>query len=403
MQALRVLVAFSIAFSVTILYCKIAFIRDPSSFFFNDKTAYKPIYSRLREQQALDFIKRTGQDALAGAGTDNGSRALHTSSDDISPGRSSRKMCIGIMTILRREKQHFPAAIGSLLDGLTPAERADIHLITFFSDVEPKRHPSYSEPWMEKLVDQVLVRSNSSRQTKIYAKKGKEREKSALDYRHLLHECYSSGTPYITIIEDDIIAAKTWYKRTMQAVRKLDAWPPEEWLFLRLFYSETFLGWNSEEWGLYFPWIVRTMLMTLLILLLAKMLRRVSRSFPRISNWTIAVIMGICAPLSWVLYFLAGRLSMQPLPLGLVRMDNYGCCSQGLVYARDRVPLVLNELDPDFSHGLFPDQRIEALAQRSGLGRWVLVPSVFQHVGRQGATDGVKKTTWNFQFEVIEQ
>lgn len=89
---------------------------------------------------------------------------------------------------------------------------------------------------------------------------------------------------------------------------------------------------------------------------------------------------------------------MQPLPHGIVRMDNFGCCSQGLVYPRDKVPLILHDLDPGLTPGLLPDQRVEALAGRTGLARWALVPSVLQHVGRMGSS-GKPKKTWNFQFE----
>lgn len=94
---------------------------------------------------------------------------------------------------------------------------------------------------------------------------------------------------------------------------------------------------------------------------------------------------------------MAGRLSMQPLPRGIVRMDNYGCCAQGLVYARSNVPLVVAELRSLTK--LLPDERIEALAGRMKMDRWALVPSVFQHVGRISLAGNPKKT-WNFQFEV---
>lgn len=90
---------------------------------------------------------------------------------------------------------------------------------------------------------------------------------------------------------------------------------------------------------------------------------------------------------------------MQPLPRGMIRMDNYGCCAQGLVYAREKVPLVLAELEPGVTVDLLPDQRIEALAGKMQLERWALVPSVFQHVGRVSSS-GTPKKTWNFQFEV---
>lgn len=199
----------------------------------------------------------------------------------------------------------------------------------------------------------------------------------------------------MAIIEDDVIASSNWFQRTIQAVDQLD----QTWLYVRLFYSETYLGWNSDEWGQYSVWIARTMAVTLGALLVVRKLLSLRRSGGAgvgvMSVWTIVVVLGVCMPLTLVLYFLAGRLSMQPLPHGLVRMDNYGCCSQGLVYPHDKVPLLLHELTP----GLFPDQRMEAVAEKTGLARWALVPCVLQHVGRVGST-GKPKKTWNFQFEV---
>lgn len=296
------------------------------------------------------------------------------------------------MTIQRHGKAHFPAAIGSLMHGLTPSERSQIHFITFFADKAPSKHTSYAAPWLTVLIDQVLIRPNTT-----YA--DSTTPKSAADYHHLLKACYDVGTPYVGIVEDDIIASQLWYPRTMQALRGLAG--DEEWLYLRLFYSETFLGWNAEENLTYVVWVVRSLAVVLVVLLLVRRALVLWRAGSKLSGWTIAVVVGVCLPLTWVLYFLAGRLSMQPLPRGMIRMDNYGCCAQGLVYAREKVPLILAELEPGVTVDLLPDQRIEALAGKMQLERWALVPSVFQHVGRVSSS-GAPKKTWNFQFEVTK-
>ncbi len=38
-------------------------------------------------------------------------------------------------------------------------------------------------------------------------------------------------------------------------------------------------------------------------------------------------------------FFLAGRVSMLPLPEGVHEMAKYGCCAQAIVYPREKVPL----------------------------------------------------------------
>lgn len=268
-----------------------------------------------------------------------------------------------------------------------------MHVIVYFADLAPQLHPSYGAPWVTGLADQVLVQSEHS-------VRGGAIGKAVADYRRLLHACYSADTPYVVIVEDDIIAARHWYERTMRAVDGLEV--DRAWLYVRLFYSETFLGWDSGEWGMYMVWIGQSVVVVLVALRVVSRLLGMVRSGWKISKWTVGVVVGICMPLMWVLYFLAGRLSMQPLPLGVTRMDRYGCCSQGLVFAREKLPLVLRELEPGVALTLMPDQRIEALADRSRLARWALVPSVFQHVGRESSS-GEPQKTWNFQFELTRE
>lgn len=371
-QPLRVLLGFLAGFSLSILYCRLFFARDPTSYFF-DPATYKPIYSLHREAQALDFLSRY---------------AAHPAPVP-SIALSPPTICVGVMTVQRQGKAHFPATIGSLLHGLTPSERSQIHLVAFFADTSPSEHASYAAPWLAVLTDQVLTRPNVSHTMTRFAK-------AADDYSRLLNACYDVGTPNVAIVEDDIIASALWYPSMHRALERLSG--DREWLYLRLFYSETFLGWNSEENRTYAMWIARAFGTALVALLLARRGLGMWRGGPKLSWWTIVVVLGVCVPLLCALYFMAGRLSMQPLPRGMIRMDNYGCCAQGLVYAREKVPLVVAELRSLTE--LLPDQRIEALAGRMQMERWALVPSVFQHVGRISST-GIPKKTWNFQFEVI--
>jgi hypothetical protein len=116
------------------------------------------------------------------------------------------------------------------------------------------------------------------------------------------------------------------------------------------------------------------------------------------------LVLGIWMPAAITLYFLAGRLSMQPFPSGVREMPAYGCCSQGLVFPRHQLDPLIQRLRSPALKEHYPDQIIEAVAGER-LAKWALVPSVLQHVGRKGsstALPGSVKQTWNFQFELGE-
>ena len=90
-------------------------------------------------------------------------------------------------------------------------------------------------------------------------------------------------------------------------------------------------------------------------------------------------------------------------------MNNFGCCSQSLVYPHAQIPHLLEW------HGTkkigYVDSLTEELAENTGGLRWALAPSIMQHVGRKStkpADDvaGAKheltptKKIWNFVFEL---
>lgn len=74
-------------------------------------------------------------------------------------------MCVGVATVKRPiQEQYVRGTIGSLLEGLLGAERAQIYLITFIAHTGPMIHPIYHEPWLRVLSDKVLA-YNISRET----------------------------------------------------------------------------------------------------------------------------------------------------------------------------------------------------------------------------------------------
>lgn len=182
--------------------------RDPGSIFFDPTKAYDPIYSTIRLEQAASFIDR----------------ANNATGPQKSRVSGQPKLCLGIAIIARKGASYFQATVGTFLEGLSEEERAIIHLILFIAHTDPLQHPAYEEPWLDKLADQVLLynasevdinylRSLETEKAKIVG-----REKVLFDYIYLLKACASVDTPYVIMLEDDLVALDGWYHRTQAAL-----------------------------------------------------------------------------------------------------------------------------------------------------------------------------------------
>lgn len=120
---------------------------------------------------------------------------------------------------------------------------------------------------------------------------------------------------------------------------------------------------------------------------------------------------GICIPLCILLFFAAGRITVAPLPTGINQMNNFGCCSQGLVFSHNKA-LDLIEWYETKKVG-FVDMLTEEYADIHDKTRWALTPSVLQHVGRKSSKGddfgknakyhmSVAEKIWNFGFEKMD-
>jgi phosphatidylserine synthase len=99
---------------------------------------------------------------------------------------------------------------------------------------------------------------------------------------------------------------------------------PHAVLYIHLFYTEEFWGWNKEHWKIYLTWSVAVAGTVLAGLLVAR-----SRTPGLRGHITITIIIligGVIMPLSILPYFMAGKPTVQPLPAGVNAMNNFGCC-----------------------------------------------------------------------------
>ena len=386
-------ISYILLYLALVQYCSYAYYRDPTSVFFDPNRGYDRVYSTVRQNEATNFIQTTG-----------------------SPPRVRQsyppKLCIGIATIGRPGDQYVRSTVGSLLEGLTEKQRSDLYLTIFIAHTNPQDHPIFREEWLEVAADNVLLYNVSEEQTKqlkIWEEEKIYQKKAIFDYTYVLSSCHATGASWIAMIEDDTLAMAGWYPRAMEALDTADAqhyWGKKsDWLYLRLFYTEEFFGWNIEEWSRYLLASVAIISATAVSLFGIRMfgLHKV------ISNHMIFVVCFLCTPSCIILYFLAGRVSMQPLTPGVHQMPKFGCCAQGFVFSREMAPKITERLE--MKKEGYVDVLLEEWAREEDLIRWAVVPSLLQHIGRHSSKGddigvhskhnrSVAEKIWSFGFEL---
>lgn len=389
---------------ILILYVRSIAERDPGSWFFNRHTAYDALYSNVRRRQAESFVAATS--AMG---------SFHRSS----MGHDSLRLCVGVPSIARDDVHYLPLTIGSLLAGLTSEERDGIHLIIFIPHSNPAIHPAYHEPWLANNADEILQYNVTNQELGHIMNMELEqeffREKGLYDYTYLMRACNATGAPYIAMLEDDTIAMDGWYHRTIAGIEEAETISTRSnrgrfgFMYLRLFYTETLLGWNIEEWRTYTIWSLGVIAGSWLALSCSTSCSRRLRLYLTTENMIVICMVQI--PLMITLFFIAGRVTMLPLPSGVNVMNNYGCCSQGLVFPRQKAQDLISWYE---QKGIgFADALTEEYADERNELRLALTPSVIQHIGVKSSKAGdvgvpprshaSPAKLWNFEFELFKE
>jgi hypothetical protein len=386
-----IILTFSSLYLVAFQYYHHTSYRDPTSYFFDSRRAYERLYSSQRIGEAEAYI----------------AAAEHA----VRPTRSSTEsplICVGIATVARRRDQYVSLTVGSLLAGLSDEERKSIFLNLLIGHTEPSQHPISAERWVDALPDRILQYRKESPdfdQIRAWEEGGWYRNKTIYDYSYLLKDCYDTGAEYVAMIEDDTLAVAGWLPRALKAldavVNAMHARAPvEKWMYLRIFYVDDLLGWNSEEWPRYVFWSLTVW--TLLTGTMVAMKKRFRRQFEPLSFTAIMILSCLCIPAAITLHFLAGRQTMWPTPPGILEMNKYGCCSQGLIFPRSIIPLLLER--SDLKTDWLVDMMIETIANKEGYTRWAVVPPLLQHIGATSSKgygfDNSARHLWNFRFEL---
>jgi hypothetical protein len=202
-------------YALLALYVRAQSARDPGSVFFQP-TAYDLSYSAARLDQADAFIDKVEQSPEI----------------EISKASGRPPLCVGFATIARPGRRYFRSAVGTVLEGLSEKERADIYLIALIAHTDPSQHLAYNETWLHKVADRVLLYNSTGvdmdvdidhlRSLETAEAKMDAKEKALFDYRFLLKACEAVGAPYVVMLEDDIVAQDGWYPRTRSAIESAE-------------------------------------------------------------------------------------------------------------------------------------------------------------------------------------
>jgi hypothetical protein len=447
--AIRALTISAALWLLAFAYCSHVLWRDPHSAFFKSERVYDLGYSQIRQQEARAYLERANATAgiPSGVGADRedqeteaghvvpevgfgSGRGGSAQAKDWPPQRVGQDpvICAAFVTVKREGKQYFPEAVGSMLEGLYPQERAALNVSVLFADTDPNRHPDYHAPWLPALVDNAngYVGVDEERMDEI-RKAEEERNwyvKGLFDYLYVMENCVqNTRAPFIAIFEDDIIFSSDWLSRTLLALQHIIGHPPKNpshpkeskpWMYLRLFYTETAFMWQADEdwWYAHLPFtlILSSVITASVLILVRRYVPQTIRekNLPlglKLDMFTILVLSCITAPAFIALTFMMGKYnlptqSLRNRPGGVVSMNKYGCCTQALVFNRQTITDLIAYLR--MRHDGQTDSMIENYCDDNGLERLALGEQVVQHIGLVSSRDNTAlnaQSTWAFWFE----
>ncbi|KAI0835896.1 integral membrane protein [Hypoxylon sp. FL0890] len=390
------ILGFLFIYSSLIGYFRSICWKDPTSKFFQAQHAHVPAYSAYRIRQAEQYAESVATEQRT-----QGTR------------RSPPELCIGIPSVQRDGISYLKLTLGSLQHGLSAAERAGLRFIVFIAHTDQTRHPDYRQPWLAGMADKLPSYSDDPERlalARVMELNQTHGTKSKFDYSIAMEECEKTGAPYILIVEDDVVFLYGWRHRTMQALDEatVKSWEAgyTDFLYLRLFYYEGLLGWNSESWPTYLGSSLAVTISVSCLLVLTRRYVPAARLHLTRSAFLLTTL--IFTPLLIILFFIAGRNCTSPQPDGVHLMSKNACCGQGFVFPRTTV---VNELLPLFRNNRWSevptDSFIEEYADMTGALRWALTPVVMQHIGGQSSHGAARGTygnmsggnIWNFGFE----
>lgn len=223
----------------------------------------------------------------------------------------------------------------------------------------------------------------------------------------------------MAVFEDDVILADGWMTKTLKALVEINNRQQQQqqrqqqqdpdgqhqirkpWLYLRLFFTETSIWWEDSDFAyrnIHLIFLVAS-LSTFATLQVIRHRRLAGRYSSYLDLPVISVISFISIPAFIGLAYMAGKYSLLP-PKTVVEMDEHGCCTQGLLFPRDRIDGLVQFLEEKKVYQV--DSAIEEYATRDGFTRYATMPQQLQHIGLKSSKQNLEhftRSTWAFWFE----
>lgn len=256
-------------------------------------------------------------------------------------------------------------------------------------------------PWIRQVVDEVYSVPQDDKdffRLQQLEQEANFKTKGIADYVRGLQHCYDKRTPFVLMFEGDILAADGWLVKTREALTNSPK-GLHDWIYLRLFNQERSIGWASAKIGDNNEFRI-CLGVGLAVFSLARALCLWTRSTPAFTDKaSLALICILIIPSFVILFFQAGKANMLPPKPG-VFAQNFGCCSQALLFPREQVPGLAEYLTTK-GHGQV-DLLINDYARERQLLRFSLYPVQIQHIGIQSArntTEDEARSIWSMAFE----
>ncbi|KAK1832998.1 hypothetical protein QBC39DRAFT_62853 [Podospora conica] len=318
--------------------------------------------------------------------------------------RWPKQLCLGVLSD-NDDAAHTPQSLlrtlASLTIGLTADERDAIHLVVLLAANDPKTHFAFSQPWLPKMADEVLVYGDhQSPETRLGSfrivslsrdrtGRGATRmEQSRLDQAMLTHICRETETFYTALVKPDFVASSDWHIRFGEAVAHIDQvarLTGRDWAFLRLFHGLEGAGWMMQ-WEQWRSWSLNWTLTYLTFVVVAVSLIFWGfhpRGFSAKAVWHVSfplLTLAIWVPVAvWLFLKVGGGVALRHHNVGYVggvrEMGAGGCCGHGVVFPKRHLPEVEAMLraipfeEPGFAV-------LETLAAQRGWSTWGMDPSL---------------------------
>lgn len=210
------------------------------------------------------------------------------------------------------------------------------------------------------------------------------------------------------MFEDDIIVADGWMAKTQEALKIINtkSVPPrlefQDWIYLRLFYTETAMSWENEDFWYYHMWLTFFLASSTGLVALLTVGHFSPSTQRHLDQYTIGAICGIVIPAFVALMFMCGKYSLFP-PSTVFILNRHGCCTQGLLIPRSQIPDLMKYLEERKSGQT--DTMIEDYADVYGKQRLAMGKQLLQHVGLTSSRDNSfvnSQSTWAFWFETYD-